>query len=298
MSVFDRLVTTGLPLVPKPVVGKVAARYVAGETLDDALRTVRQLNAEGASCTLDLLGEEVRERRQAELAVAEYLRALDRIAEADLECGISVKPTQLGLTIDETFSRDNYEALADAAQRTGRFLRLDMEDHTTTDATLRLYRHLLAAFGNVGPVLQAYMRRTLSDIAALPDGANVRLCKGIYLEPRHVAWQTFDTVRLNFLAALEQLFSRGCFVGIATHDDYLVCGAIALVEQLGLRRDDYEFQMLLGVEVALRRVLLEEGHALRVYVPYGRDWYQYSVRRLRENPKIAGHVTRAMLRGE
>ncbi|MEM9557328.1 MAG: proline dehydrogenase family protein [Acidobacteriota bacterium] len=299
MSLFDRAVVTGLPLVPKFVVGKVAARYVAGETLDSAVEAIRELNEDGASATVDLLGEEVTERATAEKAAAEYHRILERIVADGLDCNISVKPTQMGLEIDETFCRDTYDGVVAAAKEKGLFVRLDMEDHTTIDATLRIFRWLHDRYGNVGPVFQSYMRRTLRDIAEMPaEGANVRLCKGIYIEPREVAWQGYDVVRLNFLAALEKLLRQGVYVGIATHDEYLICGAVALVDKLDVPRDQYEFQMLLGVEPALRRILLAGGHPLRVYVPYGTDWYHYSVRRLRENPKLAGHVMRAMLRGE
>jgi proline dehydrogenase len=296
MSLFNRLVVTTLPLVPKFAVGKVAGRYVAGETLEDALRTVKAINAEGAMATIDILGEEVRERDKAEWAVGEYVRIFDAIEERGLDSNVSIKLTLLGLRIDEGFCRDNVEQVVAAAKRDRNFVRIDMEDRTTTDATLRIYQDLHPKYGNLGVVFQAYMRRTLGDIAALPrDGASVRLCKGIYIEPRETAWKGYDTVRANFLAALEKLLARGVYVGIATHDEYLVQGACALIDRFELARDRYEFQMLLGVDAELRRILISAGHRLRVYVPYGRDWYPYSVRRLRENPEVARHVLRAML---
>jgi proline dehydrogenase len=202
----------------------------------------------------------------------------------------------LGLKIGEAVCRDNVAEIAEAAARHGNFVRLDMEDRTTTDATLRIYRELHARLGNVGVVLQSYMRRTLHDIDALPaDGANVRLCKGIYIEPRRDAWKGAEAVRLNFLAALEKLLARGAYVGIATHDELLACAACALLDRLRVPRDRYEFQMLLGVDEELRSILLADGHRLRVYVPYGADWYPYSIRRLRENPEVARHVLRATL---
>lgn len=312
MGLVDRLVVTFLPLVPRFVVGKVAARYVAGATLDEALATSRALEREGALTTLDLLGEEVRERAPAEEAVAEYLRAIAAIRDAGLPANVSVKPTQLGLQLDAAFCRANFERLVDAAIQAESFVRLDMEDRTTTDATLELYRHLHARVGpravvtegyapsryrHCGVVLQAYMRRTRLDVDGLPaEGANVRLCKGIYIEPRTAAWKERDVVRSTFVAALEKLLRRRVYVGIATHDEYLVARAVELVDRLGIERDRYEFQMLLGVEDELRRILIAEGHRLRVYVPYGRDWYLYSMRRLRENPAVAGHVLRAFLR--
>jgi proline dehydrogenase len=297
MGLLDWLIVRGLPVVPQSIVGRVARRYVAGETLDDALATVETLAREGAMSTLDLLGEEVREPAVAEATAAEYERMLDALAARGLPSNVSIKPTALGLAIDEALCRAHVERIVVAARRHGNFVRIDMEDASTTDATLRIYRDLHARYGNVGVVLQAYMRRTLADIRGLPaEGANVRLCKGIYVEPRAVAYREFETVRLNFLAALERLLARGVYVGIATHDEHLVCGALALVERCGLPRERYEFQMLLGVEPELRRLLLAAGHRLRVYVPYGRDWYAYSVRRLRENPRIARHVLRALAR--
>ncbi len=299
MSFFDRLVVATLPLVPKFIVGKVASRYVAGETLDDAVRTIQELNQEGASCTVDLLGEEIRDAAKASLAVEEYLRVLEAIQQHGLDCNISIKPTQFGLDIDEDLCRDNYEKVVKAAHADGCFVRLDMEDRNTVDATLKIYRYLHEHYGNVGPVFQAYMRRTLQDIEDLPDDvARVRICKGIYIEPREAAWKGFDTVRLNYVQALEKLFAKDIYVGIATHDEYLACAAVGLIDRMGIAPDRYEFQMLLGVENQLRRILLAEGHPLRVYVPYGADWYLYSMRRLRENPQVAGNVTRALLSGK
>ena len=298
MSLFNRLLVTSLPLVPKVIVGRVAARYVAGETLDDALRIIRKLNAEGAMATLDVLGEEVSERGKATASVDEYVRALQAISAQQVDSNVSIKPTMLGLKIDEGFCRDNIERIVAIAKEHGNFVRIDMEDNTTTDATLRMYRDLQARYGNVGVVLQAYMRRTLRDIAELPkQGANVRICKGIYVEPRQIAWKGYDTVRANYLQSLEKLIAYGVYPAIATHDEYLACQAVAMVDKHGLNRDQYEFQMLLGVDDQLRRILLDGGHRLRVYVPYGRDWYPYSIRRLRENPEVARHVLRAMLSG-
>jgi proline dehydrogenase len=282
-----------LPLVPKFIVGRVAARYVAGETRDEALRTVRELNARGAMATLDVLGEEVTAREKAEAAVEEYVRLFEEIDRDQVDSNVSIKLTLLGLKIDQEFCRENVERIAEAAQRFGNFVRLDMEDHTCTDATLEIYHQLQPRFGNLGVVFQSYMRRTLSDIKSLPEGnGNVRLCKGIYVEPRRIAWKGFETVRHNFVVALEKMIIQGVYAAIATHDEFLVGAAIALIDRYQLPRDRYEFQMLLGVDEELREILLAEGHRLRVYVPYGKDWYPYSMRRLRENPEIARHVIR------
>jgi proline dehydrogenase len=304
MQLINRLVVTTLPLVPRFLVGRIARRYVAGENLDEAVAKVRDLNQKGAMVTLDLLGESVSDLDQADEAVAEYLRILDRIRDEKLDANVSLKPTQLGLLIDEAACQDKISRVVERAAQFDSFVRIDMEDRTTTDATLRTYHNLHRRFGDgvhghVGVVLQAYMRRTLADIAALPTKlANVRLCKGIYIEPRADAWKGYDTVRHAFLSALEKLLRQGVYVGIATHDEFLTCGAITLLDRLGISRDRYEFQMLLGVDTQLRDILIQSGHRLRVYVPYGRDWYQYSTRRLRENPEVAGHVMRAVLRGD
>ena len=299
MSVFNRLLVTGLPAVPKPIVGRVASRYVAGESLDSAIRVVRTLNQQGAMATLDVLGEEVSERAKATAAVEEYLQVFETIDREKVDSNVSIKLTLLGLKIDEGFCRDNVARIVETAQRFGNFVRIDMEDNTTTDATLRIYRELHARYGNLGVVLQAYMRRTLRDIEELPDqGASVRLCKGIYVEPRKIAWKGYETVRHNYVQALDKLFTQGVYVGIATHDEYLACAASALIDRHGLARDRYELQMLLGVDEELRRILIESGHRLRVYVPYGQDWYAYSIRRLRENPEVARHVLKAMMSGK
>ncbi len=297
MSLLNRLLVGTLPLVPQPLVRRVASRYVAGETLDDAVGVVRALNAQGAMATVDVLGEEVRERGKALAAVEEYLRVFAAIERERLDSNVSIKLTLLGLKINESFCRDNAATIAEAARASGNFVRIDMEDSTCTEATLRIYHELHNRYGNVGAVLQAYMRRTLADIDALPShGASVRLCKGIYVEPREIAWKGYETVRHNFVRALEKLVARGVYAAIATHDEYLVCAAAAILDREALPRDRYEFQMLLGVDEQLRKILLAAGHRLRVYVPYGRDWYPYSIRRLRENPEVAGHVLKATLR--
>ena len=295
MSLFDSVVKIGLPLAPKFLVGSVAFRYVAGEELSDAISCIRTLNREGAMATADVLGEEVTEPAKAEAAVEEYMRLFDAIDREGVDCNVSVKPTLLGLKIDEGLCRKNIEVVATRAKELKNFVRIDMEDRTCTDATLRIYRGLQERHGNLGVVLQGYLRRTVGDINdLLPLKPNVRICKGIYREPRSDAWKDFDTIRANFVYCLEKLLSAGAYVGIATHDEHLVWAGMQTVDRLGLSPDQYEFQMLLGVDPELRRIILDRGHRLRVYVPYGRDWYPYSTRRLRENPTVARHVLRAM----
>ena len=295
MSLLSKAVVAMLPLVPRPLVRSIAARYVAGSTVDDALRTTGVLNAEGALGTIDILGEEVTERERAEQFTEQYVELFAQIAASAADSNVSVKLSMLGLKIDYHFCRENLRSIYSSAARHNNWVTIDMEDHTTTDDTLRLYREMLTEFGSGGTVLQAYMRRTLDDIDALPAGSNIRLCKGIYVEPEEIAFKERQEIRENFMAALGRLFEREVYTGIATHDVQLIDRAEKLIAARAIPRDRYEFQMLLGVEAGLRRRIIAAGHTMRVYVPYGKDWYPYSVRRLRENPAVAGHVIKAVL---
>jgi proline dehydrogenase len=298
MSLINGVIRTLLPVTPRPVIRFFARRYVAGETLPEAVATVRRLAAARCCATLDVLGEAVTERPHAEAAADAYLEVLETIHSEALDANISLKPTQLGLAIDESFCSQNIGRVVARAAALGIFVRIDMEDATTTDATLRVYRELARRHGpGVGVVLQARLRRTLSDAVSLGDEkANIRLCKGIYLEPRSIAFQEKDIIRTSFVHVLEALLSRGSYVGIATHDEWLVAQAQALISKLGPGRNQTEFQMLLGVDPELRRIITSAGHRLRVYVPFGSHWYPYSVRRLKENPTIARAGLEAFLR--
>ncbi len=297
MGLLQSLMVSTLPAVPRRVVQRVAERYVAGETREEALTVVQQLNASGAMGTVDLLGEVVRRPEEAATATEEYLTLIGLMERRGVDANVSVKLTQLGLDLDGDLCRQNLERVALRARDAGMLVRLDMEDHSRTDATLQFYRELQPRLGNLGLVLQAMLRRTQDDIQQLGSlGANVRLCKGIYLEPPELAFQTPHEVRWSFVRCLDLLLEHGCYVGVATHDEVLMT---ALEDQVRLREltpSQYELQMLLGVLPRLRERMIARGHRLRVYVPYGRDWYQYSMRRLRENPTVAGHVLRAALR--
>jgi proline dehydrogenase len=286
MSLLDRALVTLLPAVPKPVVRRVSSRYIAGTELEDARRVVAELNAGGKLATVDVLGEEITRAEEAHELTRAYLALLDAIDADGLDANVSVKLTGLGLKLDPALARENLKAIAER----GTFVRIDMEDSSTTDATLELYRSLRAeGIENLGVVLQAALRRTVDDARALA-GANVRLCKGIYVEPESIAYRGFEEVRASYLETLDVLLDGGCYVGIATHDEYLVERGIAAVRERGLDRSAYELQMLLGVRPELGDRIVAGGHRLRIYVPYGRQWYEYSLRRLQENPKIAGYV--------
>jgi proline dehydrogenase len=288
VALLDRAIVRLLPAVPKPLVRRLSSRYIAGPSLDDAVRVVQRLNAKGKLATVDVLGEEITSSDVARAIAGQYHDALARISEGGLDANVSVKLTGLGLELDDELCRDNLEAVVRDAAARGNFVRIDMEDSSTTDRTLDLYRELRAGgHENAGVVLQAYLRRTVDDLDGL---ANVRLCKGIYLEPPELAYREFDAVRANYLRCLERLVAQGSYVGIATHDEYLIREALRIVRESGVARDRYEFQMLLGVRPDRADELVAEGHRLRVYVPYGQHWYEYSLRRLQENPKIAGYV--------
>ncbi|CAN5232082.1 proline dehydrogenase family protein [soil metagenome] len=292
MAIFDRAIVRLLPAVPRPVVQKLSGRYIAGPELRDARETVRRLNAEGKSATIDVLGEEISNEEDAAAIVRAYQDVFADIQRCGLDSGVSVKLTALGLKLDYDVCRANLQTVVEDAASRDNFVRIDMEDSSTTDDTLRMYRELRATgHDNVGVVLQAMLRRTQNDIDALADlKPSVRLCKGIYVEPPEVAYQDFDEVRASFVRALEELLDAGSHVGIATHDEWLVDEGRRLVTERGLGRSDYEFQMLLGVRPELGDELVRAGHRLRIYVPFGRHWYEYSLRRLQENPKIAGYI--------
>jgi proline dehydrogenase len=295
---FHTLLARSLPLVPRPIVRRVSRRYIAGEGLSDAVDTVRALNTEGLMATLDILGESVHDRALVQRALDDYREALRAIRDRTLDSNVSIKPTQFGLKIDFDLCFRTVRALVEEARGLGNFVRIDMEDSSCTSATLDLYARLRAdGFDNVGVVLQAYMRRSLADVGALPPRANVRVCKGIYIEPEEIAFKERDLVNRNFARLLEALFDRGDYVGIATHDEEVVYEAQRLVETRRLPHTAYEFQMLLGVAETLRRVIRRDGHRLRVYVPYGAEWYAYSLRRLKENPRIAGYILSGLLPG-
>jgi proline dehydrogenase len=289
---LDRALVRLLPAVPKPVVRRISERYIAGEELADAVRVVRRLNAEGKLATIDVLGEEIGTADEARSIAEAYEQALDAFDREGLDSNISVKPTALGLKLGYDVCRANLEEVVEHAAGRGNFVRIDMEDSSTTDDTIRMYRELRAAgHENVGLVLQARLTRTVEDVRALAElTPNIRLCKGIYLERPEIAYRDYDAVRTNFARALEALWNAGCYVGVATHDEYLLEQAQQGARTRGLGREDYEFQMLLGVRPALGDALIREGHRLRIYTPFGRHWYAYSLRRLQENPRIAGYI--------
>jgi len=293
VSLFDKLVVWTIPIVPKFLVRRVASRYIAGTTLADAVEVIKDLQEQGCCATLDVLGEHITKKEQAEHAVQEYLQILDKIEQENLDCNISIKLTMLGLKLDLDFCLENSRRLVQRAKEFDNFVRIDMEDSSCTTDTLQIHSQLKKDFDNVGFVIQAYMRRSLPDIRDQMNSnskINVRVCKGIYIEPRDIAYKDKEIVNSNYSMLLQELLENGNYAGIATHDEKLVWAANKTINDLKLSKDKFEFQMLLGVDEQLRRLIIKDGYKLRVYVPYGKQWYEYSIRRLQENPKIAGYV--------
>ena len=297
MGVFDRVVALTLPLVPKPVVRRVASPYIAGERMDDLLRIAEGLNRDGYRVAAAILGEFVTRREESVEAVREYEALLARMSERRIDGYIHVKPTHLGLKLDKSFCLENVRTLLAAARPRGLFVRMDMEDSPCIDDTLDMYYRLRPEFDNVGVVIQARMRRSLADVRELAKvRANVRVCKGIYIEPHSIAFTDPELINRNYALLVEELLGAGSSVAIATHDERLVFEATRTIERLGVSQDRYEFQMLLGVMTPLRALVRSAGHRVRVAVPYGPNWYPYSLRRLRKNPAIAGYVLKSLFK--
>jgi len=295
MSLFDKLIAASLPIVPKPIVRKVADPYIAGERIEDFLRVSKDMNAHGFMVAGAILGEFVSTREEAAEAVREYQGFLRTLSEHQVDAYIHIKPTHLGLLIDHDMCVQNVRAVLGFAKPLGLFVRLDMEDSPCIDGTLRVYDEVRGEFDNVGVVIQSRMRRSLDDVRELAKvKANVRVCKGIYIEPPQISYTDPEIIRSSFMALVEELLAAGSYVGIATHDERLVFESERLIDRLNVPRSGYEFQMLLGVLPELRDRVHERGHRLRIAVPYGAHWYAYSVRRLRKNPAVAGYVLKAL----
>jgi len=302
MNLFNQIITGLLPFVPKPIVQKVSAKYIAGPTLLDAVNTVRSLNAKGAMATVDVLGEFITSREEATENTRYSCEVIQTLYAEKLNGNLSIKLTSLGLALDHELCEQNVRKILDCAKEAGgMFVRFDMENSPYTTQTIELYQKLRREYTNVGVVLQSYLRRTENDVRRLlEDGSkhavttNVRLCKGIYREDPEIAFQERGEIQRNYLAVLDQLFQGGAYVGIATHDDLLIEGAKVLLKKYDRALTSFEFQMLLGVREEVRSTLIKEGFRLRVYVPFGADWYAYSIRRLKENPSMAGYIVKGM----
>jgi proline dehydrogenase len=283
------IISKSIDYVPGSVMYPIAKRYIAGVTLKEAISLIKKLNRKNIKATVDILGEHTEDRNSAIKARDEYIHILNIINEEKLDSNISLKPTHLGINVDRTLAEKNIEMVTERAKELGNFVRIDMENSPYTDVTIEIYKNINALFPeNVGTVLQAYLRRTIKDVEILNiENINIRLCKGVYSEPRKLAYKDKYIINRSYTCALEELFKKGAYVGIATHDEKLVFEAEELIRKYKYTSDRYEFQMLLGVDEELRDIILQRGHTLRIYVPYGAEWLTYCRRRIKENPSIA-----------
>ena len=298
---FNKLIAAILPYLPKKFIWIFSKSYISGETVDDAMHVSKDLNRNNIKVTLDVLGEFIKTLDEAEENKREYLNLIDVLYKSGVEGNFSVKPTSFGLLIDKNICYSHIREIVAKAASYNNFIRIDMEDSPCTDLEIELFRKLKTEFpGNVGLVVQAYLRRTLNDIKALEDLNNeihplsFRLCKGIYIEPEAIAYKKYEEVNQHFLEYLEYMLKNRIHVGIATHDKLLIDGAYKLIETYKVPKNMYEFQMLYGVTPKLRDSIVNDGHTMRVYVPFGEKWFSYSTRRLQENPKIASHIIKAI----
>lgn len=295
MNPINSTIVNFVKILPKPAVYIFAKKYIAGEKLEDGVRVVKELNSKGILATMDVLGEAVTTKKECVDAKNECLLVLDTIQKNNLNSNLSLKPTQLGLAIDEEFCYNQMVEIVERAKSYNNFVRIDMEDSPFTDATINLFKRLKEKYDNVGIVVQAYLKRTLDDVKKLNKlGTNYRLCKGIYIEPEEISYKDYQKVRDNYLDILRQMFTDGNYVGIATHDDYLVENAYKMIKEMNIPKDKFEFQMLYGVKENLRDRINADGYKIRIYVPFGEQWYKYSIRRLQENPNIAWYITKSI----
>lgn len=298
---FNKLVAATLPYMPQKLVWIFSKRYIAGESINDAIQASKNLNKEGIKVTIDLLGEFIKDLDQATENKEAYLKIIEAFEANKIDGNYSVKPTFFGLLIDEEVCYQNIRTVVAKAAQHNNFVRIDMEDSSCVDREIQLFRKLKAEFPNhVGLVVQAYLRRTLDDISKMMDlqngssKLNYRLCKGIYVEPEKLAYKKYEEINANYLKGLEFMLQNNVYPAIATHDRNLVEPAFKLIEKYKVPKEKYEFQMLYGVTPELRKMILDKGHNMRVYVPFGKDWFGYSTRRLKENPKMAMLIIKAL----
>ena len=291
MHFLNKLVVSIVKLMPNSVVWLFSKRYIAGVNLEGAINLVKSLNEKGIYATVDVLGEAINNKEEALEDKSKCIEVLNAIQNNNLMANLSIKPTQMGLGLDEVFAFEQVKELVERAKEMNNFLRIDMEDSPYTDSTIRLYKRLREKYSNVGIVIQSYLKRSFNDVVDLSKlNTNFRLCKGIYIEPAEIAFKDKQKIRDNYIKILKEMFSIGSYVGIATHDEYLINESYRLIKEMNIPKDKFEFQMLLGVREDLRDKINNDGYKIRIYVPFGKDWYKYSIRRLQENPEIAGHI--------
>ncbi|MCX6220529.1 MAG: proline dehydrogenase family protein [Bacteroidia bacterium] len=299
---INRLIAAVLPYMPKRLVWIFSKKYISGENLADAIRESEKINAEGCVVTIDILGEFISRLEEAESFKIQYIEVIEQFSSRKIKGNFSVKPSMFGLLLDKEACYRIIREIVAVADKYNSFIRIDMEDSTCTDDEINIYNRLREEFPKrVGLVVQAYMRRTLDDVKNLMKSGtttsplNFRLCKGIYIEDKSIAFKGYQEVRDHFMEDLEFMLKNNIFVGIATHDRYLVEQSMLLIRRLNIPKEMYEFQMLYGVNPKLRKYIVEKGYTMRVYLPFGTQWFNYSTRRLKENPNMVWHILKALI---
>ncbi len=300
---FNKLIAALLPYFPKKFIWMFSKKYIAGDKLEHAINKAKELNSQGYKVTIDVLGEFITDLSEAEANKLEYIEVIETAEKNNIDGNYSVKPTMFGLLIDKEVCYKNIREIVKKAAEYNNFVRLDMEDSQCVDMEIELLRKLKAEFPkNVGLVFQSYMRRTFDDINNLLDihneeePLNFRLCKGIYVEPKEIAFKKYDEINNNYVKLLDFIFDKKIYPGIATHDKKLIDEAYRLIKKYNVPNDKFEFQMLLGVTPDLRKSIIDKSYNLRVYVPFGKDWFGYSTRRLKENPKMASQIIKGIFK--
>lgn len=300
---INKMIAGMLPYMPQKLVWLFSKEYVAGQTLEEAIVNAKKLNAEGCLTTIDVLGEFISTLDEAEDNKNEYLEVIEEAEKAGVNGNYSLKPTFFGLLIDKEVAYKHIREVVAKAAEYNNFVRIDMEDSPCTDPSIEIYRRIKKEFPtNVGLVVQSYLKRTHKDIADLKDiheadaPVNLRLCKGIYIEPAEIAYKKYEEVNEHFIDDIDLMLKEKMYPAIATHDIPVVEGAYKLIEKHNAKPEDYEFQMLYGVTPGLRKSIMDKGHRMRVYVPFGKQWFGYCTRRLKENPKMAGVAIKAIFK--
>ena len=292
MKLINNLIIQILPFLPKFLVKIVASPYIAGITDQEMLKNVEKLNRKGFKVAIDILGEHVQTKKEADEITSRYVAIYDEISRKNLSANISIKLTHIGQDLGIDITRDNLTKLVKAAKKNNNFLRLDMENVPYTSETIKLYKEMFNNYDKIGIVIQAYLHRSIDDIKALSnDKFNVRICKGIYVEDPNLVLSDNNDIRENYILLVKESLKNGSYVGIATHDEFLIDSLYSWILENNISKDSYEFQVLHGVPMQKKlKKLMDEGNTVRVYLPYGDNWYDYSVRRLKENPKMAGYI--------
>ena len=291
MNFLNKTIVSLLPLLPKSIVKIFSKKYVAGTTDNEALNVVEKLNQNNQFATIDILGEHTQNREESLDIVSNYINLLEKIDTRRLNCNLSIKPSHIGSDINYNMVFNNFKSILETASQFNNFIRIDMENSKLTDTTIKLYNDLQSISPNIGIVFQAYLHRTENDINNLSKHSNIRLCKGIYKESSDIAYQGYEDINENYLKLLELAFKKEIYVGIATHDKQLIHSSINLIDRMGINNNMFEFQYLYGVPMKdIIRIYHEKNFKARSYVPFGKEWYDYSIRRIKENPLIASYV--------